>query len=101
MAKLGTDTIGLAGSARTSLRFRIGGVPLPKDHEGIFTQDDVKPSGYDLIAKESNQKYKELRHQGIIPPGVRFQVSLPSPHACIQSQIRPEFQEQLEPFYGK
>lgn len=84
-----------------TLHEAIGGKPLPEGHSGVFTQEDVKPAGYDTAAKESYQKFRELRGKGVIPPGVRFQVSVPAPYECIQGHLRPQFQAQLEPFYEK
>ena len=81
--------------------FFLGGVPLPEGHSGIFTQEDIKPSQYDIAAIESYQKFVALRNKGIIPANVRFQVSLPAPLACIQGHLRNEFHAQLEPFYEK
>lgn len=79
----------------------IGGVPLPEGHSRVFTQEDVTPTEYDSAAKESYQKFVELREKGIIPPGMRFQVCLPAPLASIQGHLRSEFQAQLEPFYER
>ncbi|KAJ5114044.1 hypothetical protein N7456_002578 [Penicillium angulare] len=78
-----------------------GGKPLPEGHSGVFTQEDVKPSNYDKVAKESYRQFLLLREKGVIPPDVRFQVSIPAPYECIQGHVRPEFHAQLEPFYEK
>ncbi|QMW47001.1 hypothetical protein COH20_002124 [Aspergillus flavus] len=80
--------------------FLPGSTGLPANHPG-FTQDSVAPSQYDGAALDSYKRFVELRDQGIIPPGVRFQVSLPSPLACIQGHLRPEIHAQLEPFYER
>lgn len=95
------ETLKFNSATMLSRRHDGGGIPLPNGHTGVFTQDDVKPSLYDQVEKDSYQKFKELRNQGIIPPGVRFQVSLPTPQASIQAHLRPEFQAPLEPFYEK
>ncbi|KAJ5263156.1 hypothetical protein N7478_010761 [Penicillium angulare] len=79
----------------------IGGKPLPEGHSGFFTLDDVTPSDYDKVAKESYQHFLQLRAKGVIPPKVRFQVSIPTPYECIQGHVRSEFQAQLEPFYER
>ena len=42
--------------------------------------DDLK---YGTFATESYQVFRRLRDEGVIPPGVRFQMSLPSPHSAI------------------
>jgi methionine synthase II (cobalamin-independent) len=79
----------------------IGGKPLPEGHSGVFTLDDVTPSDYDKVAKESYQRFLQLRAKGVISPKVRFQVSIPTPYECIQGHVRSEFQAQLEPFYER
>jgi hypothetical protein len=85
---------------RETLRDHLGGVDFPADHAG-FTQESVKPTQYDIEAIQSYEKFLQLRKKNIIPANVRFQVSFPTPHNCIQRFIRPEFQEELEPFYEK
>ncbi|KAJ5648331.1 hypothetical protein N7490_004703 [Penicillium lividum] len=77
----------------------IGEKPLPESHSGVFTLDDVKPTDYDQVAKDSYQNFLQLRQEGVIPRDMRFQVSIPAPYECIQGHVRPEFQAQLEPFY--
>ena len=84
---------------KETVRLFLGGTDLPADHPGIFNQGSVEPSDYDKLAIESYERFVALRQQKIIPEGVRFQVSLPSPFACIIGHIRPEFHAQLEPFY--
>ncbi|KAL3479447.1 hypothetical protein BJX99DRAFT_222126 [Aspergillus californicus] len=84
---------------KETLRPMLGGVELPANHDGTFTQDSIKPSQYDEAALEFYRQFVKLREQGVIHQGLRFQVSLPSPYACIQGHTRPEFHAQLEPFY--
>ncbi|KAL4935900.1 hypothetical protein BDV06DRAFT_206024 [Aspergillus oleicola] len=86
---------------KETLRPTLGGVELPANHDGTFTQDSIKPSQYDEVALESYRQFVKLREQGVIPQDLRFQVSLPSPYACIQGHTRPEFHAQLEPFYER
>lgn len=50
---------------------------------------------------DSYANFVKLREQGLIPKGVRFQISLPPPFNCVQGHSRPEFHKQLEPFYEK
>ena len=38
---------------------------------------------YGSFATESYQVFRGLRDEGVVPPGVRFQMSLPSPHSSI------------------
>jgi hypothetical protein len=42
--------------------------------------DNLKYGGF---ATESYEVFRRLRDEGTIPPGVRFQMSLPSPHSAI------------------
>ena len=39
------------------------------------------PTGYDEAALHSWEVFRRLRDEGSIPPGTRFQVSLPTPHS--------------------
>lgn len=79
----------------------IGGTDLPDGHSGVFNLEDVKPTRYEEAALESYATFVESRKQGVIPQGMRFQVSLPSPFNSVQGHLRDEFQGQLEPFYEK
>jgi hypothetical protein len=64
--------------------------PPVEDLEGIWSWQ-VKPGhevrfddlGYAGFARESYGVFKRLRDESVIPPGVRFQVSLPAPHSAI------------------
>ena len=42
--------------------------------------DDMK---YGTFAAESYRVFRKLREEGVIEPGVRFQMSLPSPHSAV------------------
>lgn len=76
----------------------LGGTDLPADHPG-FTLNDIKPTRYDTVALESYQTFLKLLEQEVIPPGVRFQVSLPLPLNCVQGHTRAELHAQLDPLY--
>lgn len=54
--------------------------------------------GYDTHAIESYGLFTKLRDEGAIPPGVRFQVSLPTP-INVMTMIAPPYQAALEPVY--
>lgn len=84
---------------KDAIRPTLGGPELPADYSATFTQSSLEPTQYDTQALTSYKQFIKLRDAGIIPKGVRFQVSLPTPYACIQGHIKPEFQAQLEPFY--
>ncbi|KAG4442590.1 hypothetical protein IFR05_001920 [Cadophora sp. M221] len=58
----------------------------------------LSPS-YDTYALESYKTFCRLRDQGIIPHGIRFQVSLPTPVNVICCVVHPEDQIRAEPLY--
>jgi hypothetical protein len=57
------------------------------------------PLGYAAAAIESYATFKQLRAQGKIPPGTRFQVSLPTPIAVVWSFFVPEVVRAIWPSY--
>jgi hypothetical protein len=57
------------------------------------------PLGYAAAAIESYATFKQLRAQGKIPPGTRFQVSLPTPIAVVWSFFVPEVVRAIWPLY--
>lgn len=59
------------------------------------------PIGYDDAAIESYATFCRLRDGGVIPQGVKFQVSLPTPINVLHVSIEPAYQEALEPVYTK
>ncbi len=80
----------LAPPGRTVERPPVIEGPPPADMEG-FWNFRIKPGHelefddllYGRFALGSYAVFRRLREEGIIPPGVRFQVSLPSPHSAI------------------
>ena len=78
---------------------RWGGGPLPERNTVQYTVEDLKPTGYDNQAIASYATFCELRAAGSIPPGVRFQVSLPSPFTVVCGFIEPEYCSDIEPLY--
>jgi len=55
--------------------------------------------GYADAAIESHAEFVRLRRAGIVPPGVRFQVSIPTPYAVVVAWASPDSQANLwEPF---
>jgi hypothetical protein len=61
---------------RARLRSREGGSDLA-----------FGPLGYADAAKASYPKFKQLKQEGVIPAGVRFQVSLPTPLAPVNAYV--------------
>lgn len=55
--------------------------------------------GYAREARTSYAWFKEAQEAGRIPAHLRFQVSLPTPYACLVSALEPRTVEQVEPAY--
>lgn len=60
--------------------------------------EDVMQTSYDVHAKDSYATFCKLRDEGVIPPGVRFQVSLPCPVDVVVLVAEP-YQAAVEPLY--
>jgi hypothetical protein len=68
--------------------------------EGIETADIRFPElGYAREARASYQDFLAARRNGYLPPGVRFQVSLPTPLAVINPFLAPKDALTVEPAY--
>ena len=61
----------------------------------------VGPVEYDDFALSSYIEFCKLRDQGIIPTGVRFQVSLPTPLNVVVGHVDPKYQVEVEILYEK
>lgn len=60
---------------------------------------EITDLGYASAAKESYEVFTRLRSEGVIRPGTRFQVSLPTPTACIAAFFVAEVRAAVEPAY--
>jgi hypothetical protein len=68
--------------------------------EGVDPADlALAPLGYAEAATESWEVFRALRDEGVIAPGTRFQVSLPTPAAVVAAFVVPEDRERFEPVY--
>ncbi len=63
------------------------------------TLDHIKPTKYDEAAIESYQTFRKLKDKGIIPQGVRFQVSVPTAMSTICTHVDYAYRGQVEPLY--
>ena len=63
------------------------------------TLDHIKATKYDETAIESYRTFCELRDEGIIPWGVRFQVSVPTPINTTWAHVDYAYRERVEPLY--
>ena len=61
--------------------------------------EDIKPTQYDAVAAASYQKLRQLRDEGIIPQGVRFQVSLPCILSVTHTHVDARYLAQVTPLY--
>jgi hypothetical protein len=59
----------------------------------------LNPIMYDDFAVASYQQFTELREQGVIPAGIRFQVCLPTPFSVLINRILPAYHAEIEPLY--
>lgn len=73
---------------------------------GYTLKDEVDPAqlsfgdlGYAAEALASYETFKRLRTDGVVPAGVRFQVSLPTPIAVISLYVADEHGPLVEPAY--
>lgn len=79
----------------------------PYDRRLFRLRDDLDPAGIELAlgyaeeATRSHQTFQQLMDEGVIPPGTRFQVSLPTPAAVLQSFIEPDHIATMEPVYER
>lgn len=88
---------------------RVGEHPIPLrmlDARPLRIADGVDPSklqlpplGYAEAAVESYEIFRRLRDEGVIAPGTRFQVSLPTPLAVVGAFFPPEQRAAFEPVY--
>ncbi|MBB5742260.1 hypothetical protein HD600_000757 [Microbacterium ginsengiterrae] len=61
----------------------------------------LPPLGYADAAADSYRVFTRLRDAGVIPGGVRFQVSLPTPVAVVSSFFSGEDRAAIEPVYAR
>jgi len=89
---------------------RVGAEPIPfragLDARGLRIADGVDaasirlpPLGYADAAIESYAVFARLRDEGVVPDGIRFQVSLPTPVAVIASFFSGEDRGAIAPVY--
>jgi hypothetical protein len=77
-------------------------LPLLRLAEGVDPAQVTWPDiGYAEAYLESYRVFAQLRADGVIPAGVRFQVEYPTPLASIGGYIVPEQQQVLLPSYER
>ncbi|KAF2230206.1 hypothetical protein EV356DRAFT_520040 [Viridothelium virens] len=80
-------------------RMELGGTHLPDTGKRNYTLDSIQPTSYDEAAIASYAEFKQLQNQGLIPPDVRFQISLPTPFNSLIGHLKPEVHAEIEPLY--
>ncbi|MDQ0728281.1 hypothetical protein [Microbacterium sp. W4I20] len=89
---------------------RVGDQPIPFpagiDARGLRIAEgtdaaaiELPPLGYAAAAIESYAMFTRLREEGAVVPGIRFQVSLPTPLAVISSFFGGDDRADIEPVY--
>lgn len=74
--------------------------PRVRPKQGVPAADlHFGPLGYAKAARESYTVFRALKDEGVVPPEMRFQVSLPTPLAPLVVFVRPEAQAEVEPAY--
>jgi hypothetical protein len=75
--------------------------PLLRFRDGVDPAMVVFETGYATAARESYAVFRSLRDEGVIPPGVRFQVCLPTPMASAYMYVSPRDREPYLGTYGR
>jgi methionine synthase II (cobalamin-independent) len=68
--------------------------------EGSVTALASGSLGYADAAEESYGIFRRLRDEGVVPEGVKFQVSIPTPYATVVAWVREQDQERFLPIYA-
>ena len=68
--------------------------------DASVTEIPDRALGYADAAEASYAVFRRLREEGVIPDGVRFQVSVPTPFATVVTWIREADQERFFPVYA-
>ena len=92
LERVGAEPIVVAGLDVRPLRIADG-----VDPDAI----ELPPLGYADAATGSWQTFQLLQSEGVIAPGTRFQVSLPTPAAVVGAFIAREDRERFEPVYRR
>ncbi len=64
------------------------------------TKLPARALGYADAAEESYAIFLRLREEGVVPDGLKFQVSIPTPYATVVAWVREEDQQRFFPVYA-
>jgi hypothetical protein len=97
------ETPGLVRVGEPGFRIRDLFDVRPFALDGTVAAEDLAfpDLGYADAAIDSYARFVALREQGVIPPGVRFQVSLPTPVGVIGAFVVPDDRAAVEPVYER
>jgi methionine synthase II (cobalamin-independent) len=59
------------------------------------------PLGYASVARESFEVFARLKREGVVQPGCRFQISIPTPYNVLDQRLPPEQRLEVEKPYEK
>ncbi len=76
-------------------------IPRAKFRDGVDPDQVTFTTGYGDSAKESFATFDRLQADGVIPAGVRFQVSLPTPLAPAYNFVAPRALDDFIPVYTR
>lgn len=68
--------------------------------DSSLTRIPVRALGYADDARASYAVFSRLRDEGVIPDGIKFQVSVPTPYATVVTWVRDEDQARFLPIYA-
>ncbi len=69
--------------------------------DASVTELPVRSLGYADAAESSYATFRRLREEGVVPDGVKFQVSVPTPYATVVAWVREADQERFFPVYAR
>ncbi|WP_193596940.1 hypothetical protein [Microbacterium sp. YJN-G] len=95
-----TDGIERVGDERIPFGAGLDARPLRIADGTDAAAIELPPLGYAAAAIESYEIFRRLRESGEIEPGVRFQVSLPTPVAVVSSFFTGDDRAAIEPVYA-
>jgi methionine synthase II (cobalamin-independent) len=68
--------------------------------DASVTELPARSLGYADSAEGSYATFRRLREEGVVPDGVRFQVSIPTPYATVVAWVAEADQERFFPVYA-
>jgi len=99
---MGVDGIELSGTKSVFEQAAQEAAEIPKlTVDPSVTELPARIPGYADAAAASYEVFKRLRDEGVIPQGVKFQVSLPTPLAPVVAFVTEQDQARFYPIYAE